>query len=160
MPLLPKTRQNRGGGVTIAVRDDISNKTKVIDDLENQDQEIIWIEVQIMNNKKIMLEHTMEQEKWPVEIVKREFSQLKTQMQKLSNNGPIILTRDFNAKLKADKGTKKQAQSRNRKLLEEMLSTTNLMSVFTDSDTGTWTRVNLKKKKKTSERSAIDYIII
>ena len=92
-----------------------------------------------------------------METAEREFSQLKTEIQKLSNNGPILLTGDFNAKLKIDRGTKKQARSRNGKLLEEMLSITILTPVSKESQTGTWTRVN---RKKTSERSPIDYIMI
>ena len=92
-----------------------------------------------------------------METAEREFSQLKTEIQKLSNNGPILLTGDFNAKLKIDRGTKKQARSRNGKLLEEMLSITILTPVSKESETGKWTRVN---RKKTSKRSLIDYIMI
>ena len=89
--------------------------------------------------------------------MEREFSQIKTQIQKLCNNGSIKLTGDFNAKLKIDKGDTKQAQSRNGILLEEMLSTTSLTTISKESETSTRTRVN---RKKTSERSAIDYIMI
>ena len=158
MPWVHKTRQSREGGVAITVRDDISNKTKVINDLKDQDQEIIWIEFQILKNIKIHIgTYYGKQEKEPVETVEREFSQLKTQIQKLSNNGSIILKGDFNAKLKIDKGDKKQAQSRNGKLLEEMLNTTSLTPISKESETGTLTRVN---RKKTSEWSAIDCIMI
>ena len=69
------------------------------------------------------------QEKEPAKTVKVNFHKEKTQNQKPSNSGPIILIGDFNAKLKIDKGTQKQAQSRNGQHLEEMLNTVNLAPV-------------------------------
>ena len=69
MPWVHKTRQSRGGRVAITVRDDISNKTKVIDDLEDQDQEIISIKVQRLNKKIHIGTYYGKQEKEPVKTV-------------------------------------------------------------------------------------------
>ena len=45
-------RQNKqGGGVAIIISDTIKNKANRIVDLEDQDQEIIWIEIKQGNNK-------------------------------------------------------------------------------------------------------------
>ena len=42
-----KPRINRtGGGVALLIRDDIHHLTEVVDNLEDQDQEIIWIKIE------------------------------------------------------------------------------------------------------------------
>ena len=64
---------------------------------------------------------------------------------------------DFNAKLEIDDGTVKQKQSRNGEYMQRMLKETKMIPKSLDSNIGHWTRV---KRKDTSERSVIDYILI
>ena len=97
MPCVHKTRQSRGGGLAITVRDDISNKINVIDDLEDQDQEILWIYWTTI--KKSILEHTTEN---------NSHKQKPKSKNWVIMDPSIKLTGDFNAKLKIDKGDKKQ----------------------------------------------------
>ncbi len=46
-----KSRNDKGGGVAIAVRNDIKSRTTQITNLEDHDQEILWIEITNGPNK-------------------------------------------------------------------------------------------------------------
>ena len=148
-----------GGGVAIAVRADLERKTQKIDDLEDDDQDVLWAQINLTRTKKLHVGvYYGKQETETTENVEREFLQLRTQVLKLKNLGPIMLTGDFNAKLTINKENKTQNQSRNGDLLAELLNETGLTAISTKSETGTWTRV--KQKKDILEKSVIDYIII
>ena len=43
--------QSKGGGVAIAVRDDIANKCQPVDDIEDVDQEVKWAQITTQQNK-------------------------------------------------------------------------------------------------------------
>ena len=88
-----------GGGLAIAVRDDIFPNTKVIENLEDQDQEVLWIELNNTPQKVFLGVYYGKQETEKIEQVQREFSQLETQIDKLQTMGSVILTGDFNAKI-------------------------------------------------------------
>ena len=156
-----KTRNDtRGGGVAIAVREDLINKCQPVEDIEDQNQEVKWIQLSTHHNNKVYIGvYYGKQEKEPIENVEREFSQIKAQIAKLKNKGPIILTGDFNAKIKIDKNQGKTTQevSRNGKYLEDLLEDQDLIPISTKAHPGTWTRVN---RNNPLEKSVIDYIII
>ena len=64
---------------------------------------------------------------------------------------------DFNAKLEIEKEGMKQNQSRNGKLLYQLLETTGMTTVNTRREhIGTWTRVNTSNA---NEKSIIDYML-
>ena len=96
------------------------------------------------------------QEQAAEEQIKEEFSKLTTQVNKLKQNGEVILTGDFNAKLEINKDQAKQKQSRNGKIMAEFLQNTGLQPVSLEAKTGIWTRVN---RNNQTEKSVIDYIL-
>ena len=108
-PWIAKNRKGKTGGVVIATRQDIANNTQVADDLEDHDQEILWIQInQSKHNKMFIGVYYGKQEDEAIEVVEREFFQLRTQLTKLKARGPIVLTGDFNAKIKIMKNEVKQ----------------------------------------------------
>ena len=152
-----KQNNKHGGGVAITVREEMANNFQIIEDMEDDNQEIIWAQI-TMKNKKISIGvYYGKQENEKIEIIEREFSQLKTQINRLKNQGHTILVGDFNAKLKINKGEVSQEVSRNGKYLTELLETCGSTAISTESETGTWTRVN---RNNTSEKSVIDYFIV
>ena len=49
-----KRRTGReGGGVAIAVKEELATKTSKIENMEDQDQEIVWIEIKTQGRNKI-----------------------------------------------------------------------------------------------------------
>ncbi len=113
-----KNRTNtEGGGVAIAIRKDLAKKAQQVENLETQDQEIIWLQLPWGNKKLFIGTYYGPQESAQLDAVEREYSQLQTQVSALSKLGEIILIGDFNAKLKIDKeNTTIQYQIRNGKL--------------------------------------------
>ena len=93
------------------------------------------------------------QEDEVIEVVEREFSQLRTQLTKLKGRDPIVLTGDFNANIKMMKNEVKQETSRNGKMLEDMLNQLDLTPISVKSEHGTWTR-ELRTNDK--QKSVID----
>ena len=148
-----------GGGVAITVRNDINQNTQLVDDLENNNnQEIIWIQINLNRRNKIYAGvYYGKQENTPADEVEREMSQLRAQITKLRPKGHIILTGDFNAKININQEEAKQSASRNGIKLEETLEDLQLTAISTKSKTGTWTRVPWNKKET---KSVIDYIVI
>ncbi len=70
----------------------------------------------------------------------------------------MILIGDFNAKLHIKKANKiLQKQTRNGKLLQNMIDFNDLHIASTNSMIGLWTRIN---RTKPEERSVIDYIMV
>ena len=150
---------NDGGGVAITVRNDINQNTQLVDDLENNNnQEIIWIQINLNRRNKIYASvYYGKQENTPADEVEREMSQLRAHITKLRPKGHIILTVDFNAKININQEEAKQSSSRNGIKLEETLEDLQLTAISTKSKTGTWTRVPWNKKET---KSVIDYIVI
>ena len=68
--------QSKGGGVAIAVRDDIANKCQPVDDIEDVDQEVKWIQISTQKNKQLFVGvYYGKQEKHDkLDLVEREFS--------------------------------------------------------------------------------------
>ena len=44
-----------GGGVAITTKEEISNKTTKVENIEDHDQEVIWIEIKTTHNNKIYI---------------------------------------------------------------------------------------------------------
>ena len=100
--------------MAIAVKEEIASKTTKVENIEDHEQEIVWIEYKPTNNNKIYIgAYYGKQEKEPREIIEREYSQLQTQINQLEKTGSIILTGDFNAKLKITDNNITQEQSPN-----------------------------------------------
>ena len=96
-----KGRSGRTGGwVAITVKENLTNKTTEIENLETEDQEIIWIQIETTGRKKIHIgTYYGKQETENKEQIEREYSQIESRIGQLKRKGPIILTGDFNAKL-------------------------------------------------------------
>ena len=96
------------------------------------------------------------QEQAPEERIREEFSKLTTQINKLKQNGEVILTGDFNAKLEVNNDKAKQNQSRNGKIMADFLKNTGLQPIPLKANIGTWIR---KNRNNCMEKSIINYII-
>ena len=100
--------------MAIAVKEEIASKTTKVENIEDHEQEIVWIEHKPTNNNKIYIgAYYGKEEKEPREILEREYSQLHTQINQLEKTGSIILTGDFNTKLKITDNIITQEQSPN-----------------------------------------------
>ena len=88
----------------------------------------------------------------------QQFQELTTQINLLQKTHRIILLGDLNAKVEISRQHCKQNESRNGKMLTDLVRNTKTLIVNTlENHQGTWTRVN---RKNTNEKSIIDYIII
>jgi len=155
---ISKERKGRmGGGVAIAVRQDLSSKISKVEDLGEEDQEIVWIELRITNNQRIYVgTYYGKQENAPIKEIEREYSKIRTQISILQTKGEIILMGDFNAKLDINKENYQQTQSRNGKQLQGLIDDLQLKPISLKSHTGTCT---WKNRHNNEEHSTIDYII-
>lgn len=160
-PWIVKLRPDKaGGGVAITTKKELEQNTEKVDDLEdNNNQEILWIQVGTNKKKKVYIGvYYGKQESAPAEEIEREMSQIRSHLHKLTNKGHVVLTGDFNAKMKiTNNGTTIQDVSRNGQMLEELTQDLNLTAISTKSQEGTWTRVPWNPKEK---KSVIDYMII
>ena len=144
--------------MAIAVREDIEKECQPVDDLETQDQEVVWIQVNTKGKRKISVGvYYGKQEKEQLDIVEREYSQLRTQITKLKKEGPVILVGDFNAKIKITKQGVDQKLSRNGEMLQDLLDHTDMYPISTQSQTGSWTWEDRNNPQK---KSIIDYVLI
>ena len=154
-----KPRKNkRGGGVAILIREDIYHLTEVVDNLEDHDQEILWIKLNRAKKKIFIGIFYGPQEKCSNEESERQYAQITSQINKMKNEGQVILMGDFNAKLEVRKENIHQEQSRNGKNMQKMLEDTKTTPITLKADIGNWTRS--RKRKENTERSIIDYIIM
>ena len=154
---LTKNRNyNQGGGVAILIRDDIKHTCQQITDLEDQDQDICWMKMHTNNSALHIGVYYGKQEQAPEEQIREEFSKLTTQINKLKQNGEVILTGDFNAKLEVNNDQANQNQSRNGKIMADLLKNTGLQPISLKANIGIWTREN---RNNCMEKSIIDYII-
>ena len=119
--------------------------------------EIIWVEVKAGKNKLYIGTYYGQQENTPIENIDREMNELRTQINRLKQEGGIILTGDFNAKINIDQPNCKQATSRNGKYLEELIKETGIIPISTKATRGRWTR---QHRTNPTEKSIIDYILV
>ena len=89
-----RNRENRdGGGVAIAARDDLYKSTIEVKNLEDHDQEILWVQMKSLPETTFLGVYYGKQESDSREDVKTEFSQIQTQIRKLEEVGSVILVR-------------------------------------------------------------------
>ncbi len=138
-----KNRNNKGGGgVAILISNTMKTQTSRVTEIEDQDQEIIWIETKQGTHKTYIGCYYGPQESTLTDEIEREMSQLQTQIIKLKKNGSVILTGDFNAKLEVSTANHKQNESRNGKHLRKMIKNSDLIPISIKPDRGFWTREN------------------
>ena len=142
--------------MAIIISDTIKNKVNRIVDIEDQDQEIIWIEIKQGNNKTFIGTYYRPQENAPSEKTEREMSQIRTQILKLKTHGRVILTGDFNAKIYIKQENCNQQTSRNGKHLEKQITDTEMIPITLETTRGIWTR---QHRQKPDDKSVIDYIL-
>ena len=127
-------------------------------DVEKEGEiEIVWIRLKTKIGNIYVGGHYGKQEGEKLDTVENEYSQLNTQIIRLAREGQIILAGDFNAKLTVESERTPQKESRNGKILQHTLVTTDTEPLNTKAETARWTRVN---RNNTEERSIIDYVIV
>ena len=159
---ITKNKQAGSGGVAILIKDRIKGITKTPQNLEESETETLWIELGSKPKPTFVGVVYGKQETAPIEEIERQFETWTTHILTLKQKGKVILTGDFNAKIKVQKTnfdgtTVNQKTSRNGKFMEKMMKDTGMTPISTNSDMGLWTRVNTKNKE---EKSIIDYILI
>ena len=103
-----KNKHAGSGGIAILTRNDIANKVKEVTSLEQNDMEILWVEL-TTNNKPIFIGvYYGPQEGTPTEELELQYETIRTHISTLKRKGKVILTGDFNAKIKVNSGTTKQ----------------------------------------------------
>ena len=153
----PRTTKS-GGGVAILIREDIYHMTEEVKDLEDQDQEIIWIKIDNGRTKIFVGVYYGPQEKCSNEEAERQYAQLTAQINKLKTRGQVILMGDFNAKIEINNAKIQQEQTRNGKHLEKMMCDTDTTPISYLENQQAWTRT--RKRKDMMEKSVIDYVIM
>ena len=143
----------------ILIRNDIIPHVEIPDKtITDTHLEIIWIKTKAYPPIYIGAYYG-KQENCKLAEISEEYERLSNSIcGKNTCNKEIILMGDFNAKLEIEKEGMKQNQSRNGKLLYQLLETTGMTTVNTRREhIGTWTRVNTSNA---NEKSIIDYAII
>ena len=153
-----KNRKNKdGGGVGILITKDLEKH--VLEDNNGEDHESVetqWIKLECRPKNISIGVFYGPQENEKLEKTKEIYEKLENQItQKLMEN-EMILGGDFNAKLKIEKQTEKQKQSRNGKILQELINRKDLDPITTKANLGTWTRYEWNNKEK---KSTVDYIV-
>ena len=155
---ISKERKNRGGGgVAITVKDEIYPKISKIEDIEDDEMDVVWVELRKNQKEKIHIGvYYGKQENAKREEVENEFELLNSHINMLKNKGEVIIMGDFNAKLNIEENNVKQQMSANGKHLKNLIDMNKLETVTIKPDTTKWTRQN---RNNTEEKSVIDYII-
>ena len=149
---------NKGGGVGILVSEKIANNTTENNNLDDHELlESKWIRIECRPRNIAVGVFYGPQENEKVEKVKEIYNALSHQLHQIQDECDSILAGDFNAKLKISKENCEQAESRNGKILQEMITENNLTPATINADHGIWTRANRKIK---NEKSVIDYIMV
>ena len=154
-----KQRQNKlGGGIAIMINNNIQHITKVKQDTE-ENEEIQWVKIKTKHSTITVGNFYGPQENEERQKVKTIYRNLRTQIIQAKQEGPVILTGDFNAKLHITKqGNTIQNESNNGKIMQnEILKGAGMYPASTHPKIGTWTRQN---RKNTTEKSIIDYILV
>jgi hypothetical protein len=161
---LKKNRNiKQGGGVAIAIRNDILSQVRIIDKVEpDDDTEILWVAVGNRNTQKSKYKNLAigvfygPQENECREKVEKIYSIVSTHINTIKQDHKIILTGDFNSKLQIQSSEIKQEISPNGRFLQQMLQTTDTQPISIQVTEPRWTRIN---RKNTNEKSIIDYVI-
>ena len=149
---------NKGVGVGILVLETIANNTTENNSLDDHELlESKWIRIECRPRNIAVGVFYGPQENEKVEKVKEIYNALSHQIHQIQDECDIALAGDFNAKFKISKETCEQAESRNGKILQEMITENNLTPATINADHGIWTRANRKIK---NEKSVIDYIMV
>ena len=157
---ITKMRDNKkGGGTAILVKEQIANKVKTIDIDQETSNETLWIAINIKGKQTIIGNVYGPQENEKRQAVKEIYRDIRRQILKLKDRGPVILVGDFNAKLEIQVNENKiQNISPNGKIMEEeIIKGCNMYVKNQDRVRGMWTRQNRTIK---DEKSIIDYILI
>ena len=153
-----KNRKNRtGGGVGILISNKIANHTTEDNTTDEETTETKWIKLECKPKNIAIGVFYGPQEKIKLEEAKLIYQSLENQISLLKENNEVIIGGDFNAKLEINTKEAKQKQSRNGKMLQQLIENTDLITVSTSPDIGIWTRAN---RKKDTEKSIIDYILV
>jgi len=151
-------KNNQGGGVAITITEEFKNNTTKLENEANNKQEIVWLEIQQNHKEKICIgTYYGKQESVKEDEIEEEYNHLREELTKIKKKGLIILTGDFNAKLKINKNNRQQQESRNGKYLRELIEYHQLVPISLDAE-GTWTRE--KRTARSEEKSTIDYILV
>ena len=122
----------------------------------HKDHEIIWTEINTTTKPTYIGAYYGPQEKCKKDEVDRQYQEIANTVLRLQQEGDVLLVGDFNAKLYINIRNIQQEDSRNGKLLQEIIDLNNLHLPSITEETADWTREN---RTKPSERSVIDYII-
>ena len=88
-PWIHKQRTSKEGGwVAIVVKAEIAPKTTKVENIEDHDQEITWIEYKPTNNKIYIGTYYGKKEKGPREVIEREQLQTKKPVRENRINNP------------------------------------------------------------------------
>ena len=153
--------RGRGGGVAIAIHNNITKQVSVIENLETDDDtEIIWVAVK---NKISVKEKNLAigvfygpQENENREKVEKIYSVVTSQINSIKQNHEIILTGDFNAKLQVNTNEIVQNESKNGTILKQMNRLTGTTPYTINNMKPEWTRIN---RKNPNEKAILDYVI-
>ena len=136
---------NNGGGVGIPISERIArNTTEDNNGEEHERLETKWIRIESRPKNIAIGVFYGPQESEKGEKVKEIYAALNRQIEQKINECDIILAGDFNAKLAISKATCTQTESRNGKMLQEMINEYNLLPTNLNADHGIWTRTNRK----------------
>ncbi len=150
-------KKQQGGGVGILVSSELTGSTTKIEDVEEYDKtETIWIEIKTRPKPLYIGTFYGPQEGNKKEDTEMIYTALETQINQLKQKGEVIIAGDFNAKLEHKQETVTQEESRNGKILQQMMTNQQLTALNLKADHGMWTRIN---RKNIQEKSIIDYII-
>ena len=148
--------QNKGGGTGILIRNDIIHTCQQVTDLEDQNQDVCWAKIQMDNSVIHIGVYYGKQEQAPAEDIRDEFAKRTAQVIQMKQQGEIILTGDFNAKIAIPEDESIQKESRNGKIMMEFIQNTGLIPMSIKPQHGLWTRENRHNPK---EKSVMDYIL-
>jgi exonuclease III len=157
-----KERKDReGGGVAIAVDEELQPKTtEKTDHIDDTTLEVEWVAIEKTPRDLIFVgTYYGKQEKKERSTVESEFLELGTQVNRLKQKGEIILSGDFNAKLKVERNsTIVQQESENGGYLQKLIDDNNLVPINLKDKNGLWTREDRNNPEK--QKSIIDYILL
>ena len=106
-------KEGAGGGVGICARKDIASKITRTENLEDDEQDIVWVEMSQTKNKKLHIGcYYGKQENDKVDTLDKEYQQLDTQLATIISKGEAILTGDYNAKLEVNEDDYQQEESK------------------------------------------------
>ena len=148
-------KTGKGGGVAIAIKNNLVNHVSTPNITEKDEVESICIRLKLLQTKEIYVGcYNGPQEKAEKDLVTAQYDLLI--YIHINHKGSVILSEDFNAKLGYSNNKYTQEISRNGKIMQNLLNQTKMEPVNDKSTTGRWTRVNRQRPNK---KSVIEYII-